>query len=359
MLISKKKLATFLVALPLYCLAQTSLTSLDHTRYYTEKDWDEYSSHSLTIYGKNLWPDYMSLSMSIELVKVYFKKGEQVLEIPVYYGNKEYVRVVFSGKDWLNSPGMIEVYVMIDDIPIDGIFSRTNSLWIKVESMPEVPPVITKIAPVKLFTGLKSADYCINIYGENFGADRTTTAMIAAGIASPGFIDLLSGYMNVWIPKSIINTPGTYDVQVKTKYGTSNTVQFVIEKPPLTMQKIIGLVTNRPTETKPANQIANTPITVNTSPDLRAGERMANGIKVKMLGNIIYGEDGVILEQYINGLDNVIIVDNQMKNSDNNMNMLFEISGKGIMQPELEKVKASIENKLREMSFQNAVVIIK
>ena len=85
----------------------------------------------------------------------------------------------------------------------------------------------------------------------------------------------------------------------------------------------------------------------------------ANGIKVKMLGNILNAEDRAMLEKYIDDLDNVLIVDNQMKISDNNMNMLFEITGKGMVPRELEKAKTDIEDKLKAMGFSNAVVIIK
>jgi len=364
----KKMLATFFVVLPIYCLSQTSLTSLNKTVFSVEKDWDEYAFHTLTITGKKIWPEYMSVGMFREIVKVYFKKGSQIQEVEKKSALNDRTTVEFSGKDWLNKPGILEVYVLIDDLPIDGIFSQTNSLYISVESPAEVAPTITSISPNKFLTDEKVSDKIFRIYGKNLGLDKTTTAFMSGSYLSVAYANLIDGVMDVYIPKSLINTPGTYDVQVKTKYGTSNTVQLVLEKPALKMTKIISKILTKPTETKPTNNNANVPITVNaapnsgvvnTTPDPKAGELLADGIKVTMLGNIVYGEDRTILEKYIDDLDNVLIVDNQMKISDNNMNMLFEITGKGVMQPELEKIKETIETKLKTMGFPNAVVIIR
>jgi len=364
----KKILTTFIVALPLFCQSQTSLTSLSQEIFYVEKDWDEFASHSLTIYGKNLWPDYMTNEMSKQLVKVYFKKGSQVQEVEQRSGNKSQLTVTFRGSDWLNKIGFIEVYILIDDLPIDGIFSQTNSLYISVEFPLEVPPTITSISPNKFLTEEKVSDKIFRIYGKNMGLEKTTIAYMNGSSLGVAYASLIDGVMDVYIPKPLINTPGTYDVQVKSKYGYSNTVQLVIEKPPLKMTKIIKDIFVKPDETKPANNAATPPITANTTPnsgvgntnpDNKAGELTANGIKVKMLGNILNAEDRAMLEKYIDDLDNVLIVDNQMKISDNNMNMLFEITGKGMVPRELEKAKTNIEDKLKAMGFSNAVVIIK
>ena len=365
MLSCKKLLATLFITMPLFCLAQTSLTSLSQSIFYVEKDWDDYSSHNLTLYGKNIWPDYMDMTMCINLVKVYFKKGSQVQEIAKMTVAKDKTTVSIIGSDWLTKPGFIEVYIMIDDLPIDGSFSQTNSLYISVESAPEVAPIITSISPNKIFSGVKDSKNEFNITGKFFGLDRTTKAYMNGTALNYAYENLMDGTMNVYIPNTYFTTPGTYDVQVKTKYGSSNIVQLVIEKP-MPFTKIVSKIFGKPTETKPENN-ANPPITVNaspnsgvvtTAPDSKAGELIADGIKVKMQGNIMNVTDRAALEKFITGLDHVLIVDNQFNLSDNNMNMLFLISGKGIMQPELEKVKSAIEEKLKLMNLLNAVVII-
>jgi len=279
---------------------------------------------------------------------------------------KDNIKVSITGSEWLTKPGFIEVYIMIDDLPIDGSFSQTNSLYISVEPAPEIAPIITSISPNKIFLGAKDSKNEFNITGKFFGLDRTTKAYMNGSALNYAYQNLIEGTMNVYIPKTYFTTPGTYDVQVKTKYGSSNTVQLVIEKP-LPYTKIVSKIFGKPTETKPENN-APPPITVNaspnsgvvtTAPDSKVGVLIADGIKVKMLGNILNADDKAILEKFIDDLDNVLIVDNQMKISDNNMNMLFEITGKGIMQPELEKIKETIENKLKAMGFPNAVVIIR
>ena len=356
MIPAKKIVAIIAVALPLFCLSQTTLTSLSPTKFFTQSD---NRPITLTIYGKNIWPSSMNLLQTIERIKVYFKKGDKMQEITGRGGISADAKAVnFFSADWLNTPGNIEVYMTIDGV-------RTNSLWLPVEAVPAVVPIINSVSPSKLKTGEKGTFYyMVRIYGKNFGENTSTNATIGGSPASVGWMNLADGVMDVWIPKGYINTPGTYNVQVNTKFGSSNVSAITIESPVIMMAPIKAPTTVKKTETRPelnnvvvtpANNKALTSIYVDPGVSLQ----LIEGIKVKMNGNIAFGEDRAILEKFIRELDKVILVDNQLLVSDNNMNMLFEVSGSRIASSELEKAKKAIEDKLKAMNFANAVVAIK
>ena len=354
----KKLIAALVILLPLHSLSQSKLTTLYPTIFFTET---EVRGHNLTINGAKLWPVYMTLEEVVKKVKIYFKNTDKTVEMEKSSIGGDKTVVSFSSADWLYESGPIEVYAIVDGV-------KTNSLWLPVKQAPSLPPVIKEIYPDKIKTGQTGEYYySIKITADNLVNDESNTVSIGDQPAYTISTTEDREIINVWVPKAYINTPGTYNVQIKTKLGISNTLPLVIEKPPLRMTRISSPVNISQVNTISTNNTVAVPQTVNIAANSgilytansRPTELLAEGIMVTMNGNIAYGEDGAVLEKFINGLDKVLMVSNLFKTGDNNSNIFIVLKGNKIAVPDLEKIKKTIEDKLKEIGLTNAGVVIK
>lgn len=358
----RKTICTLLLVVPMMAVAQTTLTSLSTNRYLTHA----YPTiKKLTIYGDNLWPEWMTNSMSLELVKVHFRKDAKDQVIQQSSGNKTQLTVTFTSTDWLTTPGKIEVYLMMGKQGETTPTTRTNSLWVTVDAMPTMPPVITDIIPKEFKTGLKRDEYYITILGNHFGESGTTSVTIGGIVANYGRLDLDNGKMYYWIPKELIGTPGKYDVVVKTAFGTSMPFPITILAPTMRMAQVTAPIKVGPSVNAPANAnkvavpvstnkviIANRGAISATEPILIAGAR------VIMRGNIASEADRTALDNFINKLDHVVVVSNQLALSDNNANLFIGISGQKVDASALESIRSSISSKLKELKIEGANLVI-
>lgn len=346
----KKIICLCMIALPTLIFSQTKLTSLSVNRFLTHA---VPTIKKLTIYGENLWPDYMTNSMSIELVKVHFKKNGNDQVIRQTSGNKTQMTVSFSSADWLTTPGSIEVYIMMGTV--DGSPAvKTNSLWITVDQMPSFPPVIVDVQPKEFTTGQKRDNYLITILGNHFGEEKSTSVTIGGITGSYANMDIDNGRMLYWIPAELINTPGKYDVVVRTAFGTSQPAQFSIVSPGIKIAPIKQPMKVNTNVIAPPNKLMVPKITNTARPEVM----LIDGAKVILRGNISSEADKTVLENYIGSLDNVIIVSNEFIVADNNANILITISGKKMDALLLGKIKTSINDKLKSLKIESANVVI-
>lgn len=350
----RKSLCILLCSIPLLATSQTKLTSLSTTRYLTQA----YPSiKKLTIYGENLWPDYMTNAMSIELVVVHFKKDGKDHVIQKTSGTKTQLTVSFSSADWLTTPGNIEVYLMMGGPGETTATRRTNSLWITVDAMPTFPPVITDVTPKEFRTGLNRDQYYITILGNHFGEEGSTSVTIGGIAASYGRLDLDNGKMYYWIPKELIATPGKYDVIVRTAFGESRPFPITIVSPTMKMVQVTAPIKVGPKVNTPIS--TNKMIVPNTKAITTTNEAiLLSGARVTLRGNISSEADKTLLENFINRLDHVVVVTNQLALADNNANLLITITGRNVDGSALENIRTSINTKLKELKIEGAGVLI-
>jgi hypothetical protein len=349
----RKSVCILLFSIPFLAISQTKLTSLSTTRYLTQA----YPSiKKLTIYGENLWPDYMTNAMSIELVVVHFKKDGRDQVIQKTSGTKTQLTVSFSSADWLTTPGNIEVYLMMGGPGETTATRRTNSLWITVDAMPTFPPVITDVSPKEFRTGLNRDQYYITILGNHFGEEGSTSVTIGGITANYGRLDLDNGKMYYWIPKELIATPGNYDVIVRTAFGESRSFPISIVSPTMRMVPVAAPIKVGPKVNTPVS--TNKMIVANTKAITTTEAVLLSGARVTLRGNISSEADKTLLENYINRLDHVVVVTNQLALSDNNANLLITITGRNVDGSALENIRTSINAKLKELKIEPAGVLI-
>lgn len=330
--------------------AQAQLSSVSPGKFYTQS---ENVPMRVTISGKNIWPDYMDNNAMIERVKVFFKKGDKVQEIRKSGSNASQTSVSFFSGDWLTTATPVEVYLVTDG-------KRSNSVTIQVLDAPRVPPVINSISPSKFTTGQSSDKYLFRVYAKNLGEERTTSAWVNGKPANQAWHNLPEGVMDVWIPRELTSTPGTYQVKVATRYGESNQVSFTIEKPALKMIAVSPVKVS-PNRNAP---IANTERIAATKIDLKPvhatamdpSMKVLSGIRVQVIGVMKYAEDRSVLENYIRELDRVMFIDNQAILGDNSQ-LNIRIKGADVERTTLDHVKLSIEKKLKGMGITGAVVV--
>lgn len=353
-----KFIALIAILFPLSLMAQSKLTSLSPAIYYTES---AEARHVITVRGENLWPSYMSQPQASERVKLFFSAAGKTMELEKTAIGTDKILSGFNSSDWLYKTGSIEVYVTIDG-------TRTNSLWLQVNPSPTVAPVLKEVYPSKLKTGQEGEYYyAIRLSADNLDGESFNYVTIGD---QPAYIISTTAdrtALNVWVPKAYINSPGTYNITIRTSYGTSNALPLVLEKPALRMTKINSPVAATPIGTKPVSSSAPvsptlnvTPIsgTVNPSSDSPA-DLLVSGLKITLYGNISFGEDGAALETYVRSLDKVILVDNLLHISNNNRNLLVEIKSNKLPASDAENAKKLIEARLSAMNLTYGVVVIK
>jgi hypothetical protein len=79
---------------------------------------------------------------------------------------------------------------------------------------------------------------------------------------------------------------------------------------------------------------------------------LLSGARVTLRGNISSEADKTLLENYINRLDHVVVVTNQLALSDNNANLLITITGRNVDGSALENIRTSINAKLKELKIE-------
>lgn len=330
---------------------QAQLNSVYKNKFYTQSV--NYPMQ-VTIYGKNIWPDYMDNNGMISRVKVFFRKGDKVQEIRKISSNASQTTVSFLSDDWLRTTTPVEVYLETDG-------KRSNSLAITVVESPKTPPVINNISPSKFAVGQPSDKYSFRISASNLGEEGSTSVTVNGIPATVAWQNLIEGVIDVWIPKSLINTPGTYNVKTRTKMGESNPVPLTIEQPFVKMVPISPIQGAKPSNVKVINKDV-TASKVNAIKPINAAAidpsmKLLSGIRVKMIGLIKYAEDKSVLENYIRELDRVMFVENELAPGDNNQNLFISIKGTNVERVTLDHVKLSIQKKLSEMGITAQVNI--
>jgi hypothetical protein len=355
----KTMLFMFVLALSLQGWSQT-LTSLYPAKFYTQS---EPTVMRLTINGKDMWPNTMTITMTIQLMHIHFKKNgrDEVIRGVGISSDRQVVEFISS--DWLSTPGPIEVYITTDEWPGNPA-KRSNSLYLPVESTPATAPVITNLSNHSFSTGLKREDYYIRVYGKNFGEVRSTSATVGGIYAPAGWQHLEDGVMDIWIPTEIINKAGSYPVVVHTKYGESNPVDLKIEMPVKTIQpgalKNISVASqNKTVMAKPSNNVSQTVNRISFSTDNREklGVQIIKGVRVTMNGVVADGPTKTNLENFISSQANVFVVDNQLQVQETNGNININLKGTGIDKTALDNLKKAIESKAAEMKLSVAVAI--
>lgn len=337
--------------------AQT-LTSLYPAKFYTQS---EPTVSRLTINGKDMWPDVMTITMTIQLMKIHFKKNGRDEVIRGVGISKDRQVVEFVSTNWLSTPGPVEVYITTD--AFSGYpEKRSNSLWLQVESTPASAPVINDLSNRSFQTGLSRDKYYLRVYGKNFGEERSTYASIGGIATTAGWQHLVDGVMDIWVPTELINKPGTYPVVVHTKYGQSNPVDLKIEMPvakPGQSNTVSNIKINsqvKPVTIKPAVQSINQ-VDLSTDAKNMVGVQLLKGIRVTMNGVVVDGPTKSTLENFISSQANVFSVDNQLQVMETNGNININLKGSGVDKAEVDKVKTAIESKAASMKLSVAVSI--
>jgi hypothetical protein len=350
----------FILLFPSQLIAQNPvLTSLSPAKMLTQSDP---TIMSLTINGKNMWPDYLTISMAIEVMHIHFKRD----------GRDEVMRgsgistttqsLSFASPGWVDKPGKIEVYITIDDFPGQPTY-RSNSLFLDVESTPSIAPVLNSLSTSNFMTGNPKEKYYIRLYGKNFGEIKTTSVNIGGITAGIGWANLTDGVIDVWIPSDVYTKAGVYPVLVQTKYGNSNPLNLKIEASKM-MIKNIG-TTIKPVTTQPAVQpkVNNNAIvsprlsTLNVDNAGRLGTTMIRGARVTMIGVITDPGVRASFENYILSLENVFVVDDQLALADSPGNINVNIKAISIDKASVEKIRKQIEDKAKAMNLGVSVVV--
>lgn len=338
--------------LPIQALAQNpELTSLNPMKFQTQS---EPTSLHLTINGKNMWPDRLTITMARQVMHVHFKRdGRDVIMPRSTIGSNSYT-LYFSSPGWADKPGTIEVYVTIDAYPGYAAY-RSNSLYLTIEPTPTSPPVLSSLSNSSFKMGQPKETYQLRLVGKNFGENASTSVTVGGRNAGVGWWNLKDGVMDIWVPSEVYSKAGDYPIVVKTKYGTSNPLTLKIE--PVTMLIKPVTVTSRP-----VNQSATVKPTVNSAAKAvrlslnkdnasKLSAEMLRGVRVTMVGVIREGSLSAQLETYITGLDNVFVVDNQLTLSDSPGNININLKAIGVDAAAVEQIINLINAKAASLNL--------
>ncbi len=351
--------AMLFIAIPFQLVAQNpELTSLSPSKFLTQS---EPTIMRLTINGKNMWPNYLTISMAIDVMHIHFKRD----------GRDEVIRgsgissvsqsLSFPSTGWVDKPGQIEVYITIDAFGGRPAY-RSNSLFITVEPTATTAPVLNSLSNSSFKTGSPKEKYYIRLYGKNFGEIRSTSVSIGGINAGIGWSNLTDGVIDVWVPADVYSKAGEYPVQVKSKYGLSNTLPLKIESVATLVRAVpIGVkpVTAKPViQTKTAantKAISTRLATLNTDNAARLNTEMIRGARVTITGVITDPALGATLEDYILNLENVFVVDNQLAIADSPGNININLKAMGIDAAAVEGIKKKIREKAAELKLTVSV----
>ena len=114
-------------------------------------------------------------------------------------------------KDWLTTPGDLEVRVVVDGRPI-------NALNIRVAPAPTVAPTITSVSPATLPPGTEPRTFVIRV------RDLSEPFRVSIGGTETdryGRYDVDAGELVWYLPAALSGRPGRYPVVVSTRAGAS------------------------------------------------------------------------------------------------------------------------------------------
>ena len=333
------------------------LTSLSPARFQTQS---EPTTMRLTINGNDMWPKHLTITMTIQVMHIHFKRDgrDEVIRGSGISSNSQ--SLWFTSTGWLDKPGQVEVYITIDAFGGYPAY-RSNSLFFTVEPTSTSAPIINNLSNSSFKTGNPKEKYYIRVYGKNFGEIRSTSVSIGGNNASIGYANLTDGVIDVWVPAAVYGTAGEYPVQVKTKYGTSNSVPLKIESAVMMLKP--GVLGSKPATSAPAtkvrpqvNTVATTRLnTLNTENAGRLNETIMRGARVTMVGQVINPSISAELENYILSLENIFVIDNQLITSDAPGNININLKSTGIDRAATEKIKKQIEDKANEIKLSVSV----
>lgn len=346
----------FLLLLPFQAIAQNpELTSLNPTTFQTQS---APTSLHLTINGKNMWPERLTISMAREVMHVHFKRdGRDVIMPRSTIGSSSYT-LSFSSPGWADKPGTIEVYVTIAAYPGYAAY-RSNSLYLTIEPTPTAPPVLSSLSNTSFKTGQPKETYQLRIVGKNFGENASTSVSVGGVNAGVGWWNLKDGVMDIWVPSEVYSKAGDYPVVVKTKYGTSNALSLKIEPAVMNIKPVV--ITKPVAKTNTVKPMVNTAaktvkLSVNQDNASRLNAEMIRGVRVTMVGVIRDGSLSAQLESYITALENVFVVDNQLSLSDNPGNININLKGVGVDAAAVEQVNKLIQTKADQLKLTVSIV---
>ena len=346
--------------IPFQLLAQNPvLTSLSPSRFQTQS---EPTTMRLTINGNDMWPKHLTITMTIQVMHIHFKRDGRDEVIRGSGISSTSQSLWFTSTGWLDKPGQVEVYITIDAFGGYPAY-RSNSLFFTVDPTSTSAPVINNLSNSSFKTGIPKEKYYIRVYGKNFGEIRSTSVSIGGNTASIGYANLTDGVIDVWVPAAVYGTAGEYPVQVRTKYGTSNTMPLKIESALMTLKP--GVLGPKPVTSTPAtkvrpmgNTVATTRlITLNSENNARLNETIMRGARVTMVGQVTSASISAEFENYILSLENIFVVDNQLVIADTPGNININLKTSGIDRAAAEKIKKQIEDKASEIKIGVGVVI--
>src|SRR5687768_7097424 len=240
----KTLLKILFLLLPIQAISQNpELLSLSPSKFQTQS---EPTPLFLTINGKYMWPDRLTISMAKDVMHVHFKRDGRDIIVPRSTIGAYSYTLYFNSAGWADKPGTIEVYVTIDEYPGYPAY-RSNSLWLTIEPTPAVAPVLTSLSNSSFKMGKPKETYQLRVVGKNFGENASTGVTVGGINAGVGWWSLKDGVMDIWVPSEVYTKAGDYPVVVKTKYGTSNALSLKIESSTMLIKPVT-------VNTKPANQ---------------------------------------------------------------------------------------------------------
>lgn len=351
----KTLLRLLLLLLPFQAISQNpELTSLSPSKFQTQS---APTSLFLTINGKNMWPERLTISMAHDVMHVHFKRDGREMIVPrSTIGTSSYT-LYFSSPGWADKPGTIEVFVTIDAYPGYPAF-RSNSLYLTIEPTPTGAPVLSSLSNSTFKLGSPKESYKLRLVGKNFGENASTSVTVGGLNAGVGWWNLKDGVIDIWVPSEVYSKAGEYPVVVKTKYGTSNALPLKIEATTMIVRPV--------TITKPANNAikvnpqANTSvkitrISLNQDNASRVNAEMLRGIRVTMIGLIGDASLSAQLESYITALENVFVVDNQLSLSDTGGNININLKAKEVDAAAVEEVRKLIQRKADSLGLNVSI----
>jgi hypothetical protein len=342
----KTLLPIFLLFFPILAISQNpEVSSLSPSKFQTQS---EPTPLFLTINGKNMWPDRLTISMAKDVMHVHFKRDGRDIIVPRSTIGVYSYTLYFSSPGWADKPGTIEVYVTIDAYPGYPAY-RSNSLFLTIEPTPTAPPVLSSLSNSSFKMGSPKETYQLRVVGKNFGESASTSITVGGYNAGVGWWNLKDGVMDIWVPSEVYSKAGDYPVVVKTKYGSSNALPLKIEAATMLIKPVT--VTSRPiTQTNTVKPTVNSAaktikLSLNRDNASKLGAEMLRGVRVTLIGVIRDASLSAQLESYITGLDNVFVVDNQLTLSDNPGNININLKAIGVDAAAVEQINKLIKAK--------------
>lgn len=344
--------------LPLQVISQNpELTSLSPSTFQTQS---EPTPLFLTINGKNMWPDRLTITMAHDVMHVHFKRDGRDIIVPrSTIGSYSYT-LYFNSAGWADKPGTIEVYVTIDAYPGYAAY-RSNSLYLKIEPTSTAAPVLSSLSNSSFKMDQPKESYKLRLVGKNFGESASTSVTIGGVTSGVGWWNLKDGVIDVWVPSEIYTKAGEYPIVVHTKYGTSNALPLKIENPAMTVKPVI--ITKQPSNKiitgKPQVNPAVNTVNLIKNPDnaSRLNAEILRGVRVTMVGVIRDASLSAQLESYISSLENVFVVDNKLGFSDSPANINIQLKAVGVDAAAVDQISKLIQEKAASLNL--SVIISK